>query len=113
MEHIVDYQKSYVFQKDTLFRGTPFDFTVSLENSPEKHFFNVYPNPATDKITLQLEGVASVLNLEILDLSGRSIHRENLNANQTELDIFELQNGVYFIRISLSGNVRIQKLIVQ
>ena len=109
----VDYRKLMYFEKDTVVWGTPFDFTVSLENSQKKQFFNVYPNPATDKITLQLEGTASVLNLEILDLSGRSIRRENLNANQTELDISELQNGVYFIRISVSGNVGIQKLIVQ
>ena len=53
-----------------------------------------YPNPASDHLTLSLEGIANATGtFQMLDMLGRPVLR--LPATASELDIHSLPNGVY------------------
>ncbi len=75
----------------------------------------VYPNPANDKLTIQLdntmEGKAMV---EILDLTGKLIYSSTINADfklQT-IDISKVSKGIYYLRISNNNTTNNQKLVI-
>jgi hypothetical protein len=96
---------------------TPFiirlhDSSVSVEEiENEKMDFEIYPNPANEKIKLKLEDFNKPDNMfvTIYNLYGAVLKIEPLNSNITEIDIRELSNGMYFISIQSAT----KKLIVQ
>ncbi|NCC19227.1 MAG: T9SS type A sorting domain-containing protein, partial [Bacteroidia bacterium] len=74
----------------------------------------LYPNPASSKVNLTVEGLYEDADVNLYDINGKFLKKVSIKANQNELeiDINELPKGVYSIRIV---NVRIaisRKLIV-
>lgn len=62
-----------------------------------------YPNPATDAVTVNLpEGIAR--RIQIIDLTGKVV-REILNVNESriEVNITDLPEGIYAVRIESEG----------
>ncbi len=74
--------------------------------------FQLYPNPAKDHVTLQLNHFNETLTLEIIDLQGKLIYSKSIHSNTSELNISALKSGLYFLKISSSTNSSIEKLIV-
>jgi len=66
--------------------------------------FVLYPNPATDKLTLDFGTEVSNAQITILDLQGCNLMALNLTNIQTHtLDISSLKSGVYFLKV-INGN---------
>ena len=59
---------------------------------------NVYPNPAKEKITIELDGnkFPSTL-IEITNANGQVMLARKMTSNKIEIDVNDLPNGVYFI----------------
>ena len=78
--------------------------------------WNVYPNPATDKITIEsLDANAEMKSLELYDITGKlikSINYETISLSQS-IDIADLQSGVYVLNIQTDKNRIIKKFIKQ
>ena len=71
---------------------------------------NVYPNPTNS--AFRISGVESA-NIEIYDLTGKLLYEtKNINYN-TEIDIANLQNGVYFVKINDNNNIKTLKIILE
>lgn len=70
--------------------------------------WSVYPNPATDMITLSREDYDSATSFDITDLNGRIIAQYELSAGQSKVavDVEQLQSGVYFIRTNSGTTLR-------
>lgn len=81
--------------------------------------YTVYPNPATDVLTLKIKvDYAADFAIEISNASGNSVLKQNLkfNTDKTEqqLNIASLAAGAYFLRIiSKEGNSQLVKIIKQ
>ncbi len=76
----------------------------------------VYPNPAKDMITVQYDLVTSDAVLEIFEISGRSISKNNLTSNKDKISLntSKFQPGVYIVVVRQSnGNTWQQKLIIE
>lgn len=80
---------------------------------------DLYPNPASQQATLFVSSVetGSYL-LEIFDLQGRLIQRENGMAvrgnNEITLDLSAYTSGMYWLRFThQNGNFSTQKLIIE
>lgn len=71
--------------------------------------FNLYPNPADDKIILN--GLTKKALVFILDLSGRVLLTTNTDSNNTAINIKSLKGGVYFIKISSEQITEVRKFI--
>jgi len=61
----------------------------------------LYPNPASDVV--HITAAAIVSKAELLDQSGRVIRTMEVNNTELDLNISDLNQGVYFIRISHAG----------
>ncbi|MCD4793354.1 MAG: T9SS type A sorting domain-containing protein [Bacteroidales bacterium] len=80
----------------------------------KKNEFVVYPNPAEDRIFINFNNISEInYSVEIFDLQGRLIKSDS-NNNQNYVDINNLINGVYIIRIiDELSNVYYSKFIKQ
>lgn len=88
---------------------------ISVEeiNNSKKTFWKVYPNPANDKITVELKDKAEILNthFNLQNINGQTVLEiENLNP-VTRIDITDLSNGVYFLQISNSTQSQSIRLV--
>lgn len=78
--------------------------TIPTEDIELTQHIEVYPNPASDKLSLQSE-ISSTLDLFITNVDGKIVFVDaNRNANES-IDISSLQSGIYFIEI-ISDKVR-------
>jgi hypothetical protein len=90
------------------------------ENAINMHF-SVTPNPATNKITIQLQdagrtlkgfGTLSGFAITICNLQGQILLQQSITKNNTEIDISVLQPGVYFACLLVDGVlVKVEKMI--
>lgn len=70
---------------------------------------NIYPNPATDYISINEINNAEV---QISDISGRTVISQNINGNTT-INVSNLSTGVYNVSIISNEGVSSQKLIIK
>jgi ELWxxDGT repeat protein len=87
---------------------------LPLRIAPE---INVYPNPATDFIRIDLIDNESFSgNLSLMDASGRSLRKAQAQAGETiiQLEISDLPKGVYIVRwVQSDGQAVTKKVVVQ
>jgi hypothetical protein len=69
---------------------------------------NIYPNPATDRLTIA-GNEWNKANVIVTDLSGKTVL--NTTLIQNELNIAALESGFYIIRLELNGNHSEQKFV--
>ncbi len=75
----------------------------------------IYPNPASGKATVEIEGLNESARLIVTDLQGRVLSSDDLQsgASRYEMDLTGFASGVYYIRIVTDNSVSTQKLIVK
>lgn len=72
--------------------------------------FTIYPNPATDIVTISSKG--SALNYVVLtDINGRVVKQINDIETNSQINISDLSAGVYMMKISSSEGTTTKKLI--
>jgi hypothetical protein len=83
-------------------------------------FFNIYPNPANEKIQIEFKAPQKAsLEIKLLDVLGRFIANlpvpesitEGKQSFEIDLGKFALKNGIYFLSTNLNGKEYRQKLI--
>ena len=89
--------------------GTP----TSLPAVPYTSLTNVYPNPASDLITISADVASDMLKLFFYDTSGRMVFSKTM-PNHTSVSVSHLNQGIYMLIIqSDHERVSTQKLIVR
>lgn len=68
----------------------------------------LFPNPVKDQLNIQ--GINQPLTFEIYDLTGR-MHLEETNIQSNVIDVSSLQNGIYFIKISIDNESVVRKIV--
>jgi hypothetical protein len=89
--------------------------TTSTRNNAENKStqLKAYPNPANGFVTLESD-IKGSYDLEVYDLSGRSITSQSGNSNgDIRLNTQDLTNGYYFVQVSNSTNKAVVKILVQ
>lgn len=69
----------------------------------------VYPNPASDKINLDVDGAYSA---QVIDITGKTV-KQLKSYNMQSLDISDLKKGIYFLRIQTDAGNETRKIIVE
>ncbi|WP_420574436.1 T9SS type A sorting domain-containing protein [Kordia sp.] len=91
--------------------GTPsFDFeTLSVEETQLEKLL-IFPNPATDVVTIQQSGI-TLQNVEIFDMNGRLVLSQKNNLENIQLS--NLKSGMYMMRIATQKVSKTIKLLKQ
>ena len=79
---------------------------LAEENNIE---FNVYPNPANDKITID-GNLADATSAIISDQSGRIVRSFDPSANNI-VNIADLESGIYILSIESNGTLHTEQIV--
>jgi hypothetical protein len=77
--------------------------------------FDIFPNPAKDKVTIRWNANNfGNVTINIIDLQGKLILEEHISeGNNLELDIADLQSGLYFVKLNANNKNIVKKLIIE
>jgi len=73
----------------------------------------MYPNPSTDRVFIEMDEISgSEIQVSIIDITGKLMYQEvrPIN-NKIEINIQNLNNGIYFIDLRTNNKQQILKLI--
>lgn len=76
------------------------------------NIFNIYPNPASKTLTVQVSAEAINKTLSIYDVTGRLVFQKQVESLQEELNISNLVTGVYEIQINTDPKKLHKRLMV-
>ena len=74
--------------------------------------FSIFPNPASKEINIEINSNEQI-NIQIVDVSGRIVFFEEVEANSISINTSELTNGIYFLKIMSSTQIGFKKFIIQ
>lgn len=69
----------------------------------------VYPNPASDNISLA--GITEMIDYQIFDMSGKLIQKGNFDSNT--ISIQNLSNGMYIIKVNSTSKTFVERFMKQ
>jgi hypothetical protein len=82
-------------------------------NEGEEFRFSVHPNPNNGSFSINLKIELIGASLEIMDILGRNILTQKISGLTTNIDLEEIENGIYLVVISKDGKSFSQKIIVE
>jgi len=79
---------------------------------------SIYPNPTTNKLNINFFITESAtLTTDVIDMLGKTVLNKNFSVdegfNQTALDLSDLNNGIYFLRLQQNDQIVVKKFIVK
>lgn len=75
--------------------------------------FNIYPNPATDVITIELDsGLELNTHIKIITIDGRVVHDQYIISNNSSISVADLSNGMYILYLASALNEETLRLII-
>lgn len=74
--------------------------------------FKCFPNPARDRVKVTLEQGQGEWTMEVLGLNGEILQRHLVTDQEIELDLSQLSNGLYLLRLQTGGQQKTQRLVV-
>lgn len=110
-----EYKAFAITESDTV-EGEILSFSTlaGLEDiESESLIASLYPNPANDFATISLSKPAKDAKIILSDMQGRIILSDKISNETYELNLHNMQSGVYYIKIIYKNNVSTQKLIVK
>ncbi|GEM_PF-1957566 len=89
---------------------------TSLEGEPlDAEVIRIYPNPATDVITIDLSGYnGQGLDIQLYDVSGNETFAvSDYRKTELRLDVSTYRNGLYLVQFTNGGNTVQKKIIIR
>lgn len=72
--------------------------------------FSIFPNPTNQQLNIEIENV-EILQIDIIDLSGKRV--KTISQNTSTLDVSNLNNGIYFIKIKTDQGILNSRFVKQ
>ena len=98
------------------FANDNMDYAPQIPNSTETNTLRLYPNPTDDILHIQFEGnTTTETQLNIVDMTGKIIYTETraiFNSN-IQLNVNDLNSGIYFVQIIDNEEIIAQKFVVK
>ncbi len=89
-----------------------FDPNLSTsDNAFSKFKFNYYPNPTSNLVNLSAE--KNISKVELYTITGQKVQSNTVNASQKQLNISNLQRGVYLMEVSIDNAKKTFKIVKQ
>lgn len=98
----------------TLLDGIYYLETVDVSDLPSSHpSIEVYPNPTTGVFTIKGDFGNTEVQCEIYTLLGTLVQVDRFpNQSEISMDLSNLENGIYFLKLTYDQNVQTVKLII-
>lgn len=75
---------------------------------------SIFPNPSSDKVTVQFSEETPAIKIELIDLAGRVQFSKEINQTETVIEKGNLVNGTYILRTTFTdGSFSTNKILFQ
>ena len=61
--------------------------------------FEMYPNPVSDLLNIQLPTGTDKAEVAVFDYTGRLVSSKTISSNDTAIDVQQISKGIYMIRM--------------
>ncbi|MEW5675766.1 GEVED domain-containing protein [Flavobacterium enshiense] len=92
------------------FKISAYDASLST-GSFDLSSFKVYPNPVKDVLNISYS--STITSVEIFNMIGQKVNHKSLNVTQSQIDMSNLANGAYIVKINVDGLTKSIKVIKQ
>jgi hypothetical protein len=86
------------------------DYWLGIDETQQNQI-SISPNPATENLTIKSE--IRLNSLKLSSISGKQILSMKINTNQHQLDVSNLEAGIYLLEIEAEGRFFVRKLVVE
>jgi plastocyanin len=88
---------------------------AGITENLQKTNFIVNPNPSNGRFQLMVNGLQLMnnCNVEIYNLTGEKIYQSEVTSAQTNIDISDLQKGIYFIKTVAGESILTKKIMIK
>lgn len=93
-----------------------FDRNEGISDVASNMALSLYPNPTSSSATISLAGIKGKVTIIIVDMSGRKVVSETVDCAgdcQKTVNVSNLAQGAYFVRIESEGFNSVKKLVVK
>lgn len=94
----------------------PFTLDVTLSNNDfiEANYIKVYPNPTTSSLNVELHTALNASEITLVNALGMELQKTKVtNSDKITLDLNNLSNGIYFIKIISQKGIFYKKVILK
>lgn len=105
---------NYYRLKQVDFDGSIFTSEIRVVNFDDFETTLIYPNPASNSLFIGKNNIDHA-HIEIINELGQVVNVETISSgsNLIELDVSSIVRGVYFVRITGSESVEVQKVLIE
>ncbi len=94
------------FSPGTRIDGSPFNTVLSVRESDNQNPLFVFPNPASDRISIRTESKIDLL--ELMDLNGKKVAA----SASDQLILTDIENGMYVLHVRSGSKMVTRKLVI-
>lgn len=88
---------------DTLLGVNDLDLGLNLK---------LHPNPSDSVLNVTLQNGEANISIQVYDILGKLVYNQNLNANnRSQIDVSELKQGLYLIKLTVGDKTEIKRFI--
>jgi len=73
--------------------------------------FTIIPNPAPNQVTIS--SATPFHSVEIINFLGQTVVSQSSIGNTATINVSNLNNGIYFVRVGFEGGGSVRKLVKQ
>ena len=73
--------------------------------------FEMYPNPVSDVLNIQLPTGTEKAEVSVFDYTGRLVSSKTISSNDTAIDVQKISKGIYMIRVAANNKIGVQRFI--
>jgi hypothetical protein len=95
-----------LFSPGTRIDGSPFNTVLSVKESDNQNPLFVFPNPASDRISIRTESKIDLL--ELMDLNGKKVAA----SASDQLILTDIDNGMYVLHVRSGSKMVTRKLVI-
>jgi len=85
---------------------------ISTTTETQNIGLTIYPNPAKDLVTFELQGFTKKVSIELFDVKGNKVLTQQLPAHK-QISISQLNSGMYFYKINQDSKILSGKIMIK
>ena len=87
------------------------DTKAAVQQVAQETSLNVFPNPASDRISVSCE--TEMRRVTLCNALGQQVLRVTPNAPQAELSVSGLPRGLYLLKVETAGGTAVRRVVVE
>ncbi len=86
---------------------------IGLGIGDETNVFSMYPNPSTGLFTVELNDLTDNTLIVVSDAAGQIVYSEIVSSNLTNINLEDVEAGMYFISVSNTVSKSVKSIVIE